>query len=634
MEEKRKFEAEVQKILHLVIHSLYSDKDIFLRELVANASDAIDKARFESLKNPELTLDWEIKIEPDKTRNKLKISDNGIGMTRDELIRDIGTIASSGTKVYLDSLTKSEEMNLPELIGQFGVGFYSAFMVAEKIEVVSKKAGSNEPAVRWESTGESDYTIDEATKSDSGTEITLELKPDCKTYLEEWKIRDIIKKYSDFIEYPIRMQVKNKDKNSSQSIDYEILNSMKAIWLKKSSDVKDEEYNKFYGHLSHSDSEPLSKIHFSAEGTTEFKALLFIPSKAPFGFFGTDHDKKGIHLYVRRVFITDELELLLPGYLRFIKGVVESNDLPLNISREMLQNDPKIEKIKKNIIRKVLAELKKMLENEKDKYEKFFREFGNILKEGISVDFSNHDAIMELLMFETLNNEPGKLLSLKEYCLAMPVNQSEIYIIYGENRVSADNSPLLEQYRAKNFDVIVMTEAIDEWIIPSMREFSGKKIKVIGKDKTELENEIDENKAKNAKEANAKFADLLREITKKLSKYVKETKFSTRMTESPCCLVADEFAPGPHMEKIMKAMRQEVPEHKFILELNPEHSLCKNFIEIHKKNPVSAEIGEIAELLYNYALISEGKPAKDLNFFRKKIAEIMTYFVEKKAGNS
>ncbi|MCX6985418.1 MAG: molecular chaperone HtpG [Lentisphaerae bacterium] len=631
-EETRKFQTEVQELLNLVIHSLYSNKDIFLRELIANAADAIDKVSFESLTNPALKSDWEIRIEPDKEHGLLKISDNGIGMTRNELIENIGTIAKSGTREYLSSLKKTESKNIPELIGQFGVGFYSAFMVADKIEVITKRAGSDEKATIWISKGESSYTIDDADASEHGTSITLHLKPDCKTYLEEWKIREIVKKYSDFIEHPIKLVGIKKGKDESVSEEKPIIKSQKAIWLRPAGEITEEQYKQFYGHLSHFDADPLLHIHYSAEGTTEFKALLFIPSKAPFDLLSPEQHKKGLHLYIRRVFITDSCPDLLPEYLRFVKGVVDSSDLPLNISREMLQENPGILKINKNLVRKIIAELKSLFDKDREKYSSFFKDFGRYIKEGVHSDFQNRDKLLDLLLFETMNDPSGKTISLKEYVDKMPSEQKEIYYLTGDSRVLLENSPHLEFLKSKNFDVLFMTDPIDEWVVQSIPEYSGKKLKSAGKGEFDLDEKTKTEKEDKTKKALEEHKDLVGLLKKHLENDIREVRFSSRLTESACCLVSNEHDPSIQMERIFKAMNREMPKMKRILELNPDHPLIESMQNFYNKDPKDPKLAEFAELLYDQALLTEGIPLSDPLKFSKRVAMLMVGGINSEIG--
>ena len=430
MSEVREFKTEVQQLLQLMIHSLYSNRDIFLRELVANAADAIDKARFESLTRTELARDWQIRLAIDKDAKTLTITDNGIGMTADEVSANIGTIAKSGTKEFIKALAeKGETADMPELIGQFGVGFYSAFMVASKVELNTKKSGSDAPAVCWRSTGEGSYELDESNRTEPGTEIKLFLKDDCEIYLESWKLSEIVRKYSDFIAYPVILPQVKVNEDKTETVEDRVLNSQKAIWLRKPSEITDEEYKSFYSHLSnYGGTEYLKAIHMTAEGASEFKALLFLPKQAPFNLLMPDIQKKGLQLYIKRMFITDECKELLPDYLRFVCGVVDSSDLPLNVSREILQQNPLLDKIQTAVTGKIISEMKKLLENSREDYEKFFAEFGKIVKEGLHTDRANCEKLKDIVLYESMNSGEGKMITLKEYVDAMPESQKDIYL--------------------------------------------------------------------------------------------------------------------------------------------------------------------------------------------------------------
>lgn len=634
--EIRKFEAQTQKVLDLMIHSLYSNKDIFLRELVANAADAIDKARFHSLSHKEMAQEWTIRIEPDKKNRTIKIMDNGIGMTHDEVVKNIGTIAQSGTKGFLEELSKKDQKNAPELIGQFGVGFYSAFMVSDSIEIETKKAGSNEPAVKWISCGEGEYTIDDSKRTEQGTTVTLYLKKDGEKYLETWKLREIVKKYSDFIEYPIKMKdmvkepKKKEDGDKSEKPEYidvekdEILNSQKAIWLRNPKEITEDEYKQFFNHLSHSGGDPLKTVHYSAEGTSEFKALLFIPSKNPVTVFMPDTRKKNLHLYIRRIFITDECPDLLPEYLRFVDGVVDSNDLPLNVSRETLQDNPTLDKIEKNLIKKIITTLTQIKENEKEKYVSFFKEFGRYIKEGVHTDYENKDKLQDLLLFESMKNEPGKLISLKEYSDAMSKEQKDIYYIIGESRSIIENSPHLEMFKAKGFDVIFMTEPIDEFVVMNTFKYGEKGMRAVGKGEIDLDSEEEKKQNKEKEEETKKeYSSLLEFIQKKLSENVNEVRFSKRLTDSACCLVGGAYDQSPYMERIMKAMNQNMPKTKRVLELNQSHPLVSAMKKLYEISSNDPKLGEFAELLYDQALLAEGSPIANPMQFSKRVANLM-----------
>ncbi len=622
MAKTKKFETEVSKLLQLMIHSLYSNRDIFLRELVANAADAIDKARFESLSRPELAKEWRIRLEANKENKTLTISDNGIGMTEDEVVENIGTIAQSGTKNFIASLEadKTASADIPELIGQFGVGFYSAFMAAEEVTLITRKAGSDAPAVRWTSKGEGEYEIDTADKAEAGTEITLKLRGDAEMYLESWKLSEIIHKYSDFIAYPIILPTVKVNEDKTETVEEKVLNSQKAIWLRKADEITEEEHKSFYSHLSNfGGTNYLKSVSISAEGTSEFKALIYIPESAPFNLLMPEIQKKGLQLYVRRVFITDECKELIPDYLRFLAGVVDSSDLPLNVSREILQENPHLMKIQKAITGKMLGEFKKMQENEPEKYAKFFKEFGKILKEGIHTDYTNQEKIKALAMYETMNSEPGKLISLSDYVKAMPESQTDIYYITGEKREAVASSPVLEFYRSKGYDVIFMTDPIDEWVMQSMIQFDKKQFKSVAKGDFELSGKDKEELDKKISEADKKYATLVEALKKSLADDVEQVRFSGRLTDSPCCLVTEGHGISPHMERLFKAMNQDIPKTKRILELNPGHPL----IEALNGKCGDGGFDKYARVLIDQALLAEGSPVNDPAAFARQVTELL-----------
>ena len=620
------FKTEVSQLLDLMINSLYSNKDIFLRELVANAADAIDKARFESLTRPELARDWQIRLAVDKENKTLTISDNGIGMTESEVIENIGTIARSGTKAFMQEMAAREDQSTaaPDLIGQFGVGFYSAFMVAEEVTLVTKKSGSDEPAVRWISKGEGSFETDTDPRTEPGTSITLKLRQNCDTYLEEWKLSDIVHRYSDFIAYPIIFPHVKVNEDKTETIEDRTLNSQKAIWLRKPSEITEEEHKSFFAHLSNwGGSEYLQVIPIAAEGVQEFRALIYIPEQAPFNFLMPDLQKKGLQLYVHRVFITDECKELIPDYLRFVRGVVDSSDLPLNVSREILQENPLLLKIQKAVTTKVLAELQKMLDNDPEKYRKFFREFGKILKEGIHTDRANGEKLKKLALFESMNNKAGELITLDDYVKTMPESQKDIYYITGESRAAVESSPALEYYRAKGFDVLFMTDPIDEWIMQSMYQFDKKNFKSVIRG----EFEADEEEKKTLDEAAEKYTKLVDFLKKSLDGDVSEVRFSGRLTDSPCCLVIEGNALSPHMERLFKAMNQEIPRTKRILELNPAHPLTE---ALNARCEAGEEgLDRFARVLYDQALLTEGSPIPDPAAFAKNVTELLLGHLKK-----
>ena len=620
MSEVREFKTEVQQLLQLMIHSLYSNRDIFLRELVANAADAIDKARFESLTRTELAREWQIRLAVDKEAKTLTITDNGIGMTADEVAANIGTIAKSGTKEFINALAeKGDNTDMPELIGQFGVGFYSAFMVASKVELHTKKSGSDAPAVCWRSTGEGSYELDDSPRTEAGTEIKLFLKDDADIYLENWKLSEIVRKYSDFIAYPVILPQVKVNEDKSETVEDRVLNSQKAIWLRKPSEITDDEYKSFYSHLSnYGGTEYLKAIHMTAEGSSEFKALLFLPKQAPFNLLMPDIQKKGLQLYIKRMFITDECKELLPDYLRFVCGVVDSSDLPLNVSREILQQNPLLGKIQTAVTGKVISEMKKLLENSRENYEKFFSEFGKIVKEGLHTDRVNCEKIKDIVLYESMNTPEGKYITLKEYVDAMPESQQDIYYITGDKRSSVASSPVLEYFRAKGYDVLFMTDPIDEWVMQSMFQYLKKSFKPVTKG--EFEEKDSEEKIKTAAEKYAKLVDFLKE---KLADKVSEVRFSARLTESPCCLIVDNSALPPHMERLFRAMHQEIPVSKRIFELNADHPLIEAFNARIAAGETSEQMEKFANALYNQALLLEGSPLDNPVEFASTITTLL-----------
>ncbi|MDD2320895.1 MAG: molecular chaperone HtpG [Geobacteraceae bacterium] len=632
------FRTEVQQLLDLVIHSLYSNKEIFLRELVSNSSDAIDKIRFESQTDKSILEDnaeWKIKLIPDKEAGTLTIRDNGIGMTADEVEANIGTIAQSGTKSFLQALKEQNVQQHPELIGQFGVGFYASFMAADRVTLTTRRAGAKGSATRWESVGDGTYTIEECEKETRGTDIVLHLKDEMKEFLDEWRIRSIIKKYSDYVQYPVTMDITREElpqgvdgkpiegAEKIKKTEEETLNSMKAIWTRPKSEITEDEYHEFYKHVSHDYSDPFRTIHYSAEGTSEFKALLYIPEHRPFDLF-TPERSKGVHLYVKRVFITDKCENLLPDYLRFVKGVVDSSDLPLNVSREILQEDAQIRKIQKNLVTKILSTLAETKEKQPEDYLKFYKEFGPVLKEGIHFDHANREKLQELVLFESSKTEPGSYVSLKEYVDRMPEGQKEIYFITGTSRATVENSPHLEICRKKDYEVLFLTDPIDEWLVQSLTEYQEKKLKSVLAGKLEIETEEEKKEqGEKKKEAEKQYGDLLGFIKEKLDDRVKEVRLSDRLTNSACCLVADEYGMNANMERILKAMNQDVPESKRILELNPDHAITRIMQGLFDKDKANSRLDDYCELLYDQALLTEGSPIKDPLRFTRLISELM-----------
>jgi molecular chaperone HtpG len=635
--EKMEFKTEVKELLDLMIHSLYSHKEIFLRELISNASDAIDKARFESLTNKEIldnTGEWKIKIIIDKATGTLTVSDNGMGMTHDEVIAELGTIAHSGTKDFLRALQDKALKDRPELIGQFGVGFYSSFMVADKVTVITRKATKKtNKAVKWESTADGSFIIDEAEKDRAGTDVILHIKNEDKNYLDEWEIRQVIRKYSDYIEHPVVMDIEREkedpqDKSKKVKVtEEEKMNAGKAIWLKDPSEVTTEEYNDFYKHISHDFGDPAKVIHYRTEGTSEFTALLYLPSKAPYGILYKDY-KIGPTLYVKRVQIMDHCEQLIPEYLRFVKGVVDSSDLPLNVSREILQSNKHVEIIKKSIIKKVLDALSDMKTNSFDVYAGFHKEFSRVLKEGIHFDFARKEQIADLLLFQSTKTEPGKYTTLEDYVKNMPIAQSEIYYIIGKPDENTLQSPYLEAFREKGYEVLIMTDEIDDIIMLDLREYKGKKIKSAVKGDISLDKagETDKEKSKE------KFEKLLTLIKEQLKDEVKDVRLSGRLKDSACCLVAGEGELDPQMEKMLRSMGQEVPSNKRILEINPAHQMFEAMNDLVAKGGQDQLLKEYIDLLYSQALLLEGSKVKEPAAFSKAMAKLMLENAQHHAG--
>jgi molecular chaperone HtpG len=632
------FRTEVQQLLDLVIHSLYSNREIFLRELISNASDAVDKARFESQTDKAMLEDnseWKIKLIPDKEAGTLTIRDNGIGMTMEEVETNIGTIAQSGTKAFLQGLKEQSVKDHPELIGQFGVGFYASFMAADRVTLVTRRAGDKKAATRWESVGDGTYTIEECEKETRGTDVILHLKDEMKEFIDEWRIRSTVKKYSDYVQYPVTMDITREESprgvdgkpiegaEKIKKTEEETLNSMKAIWTRPKSEITEEEYNEFYNHISHDYGKPFRTIHYSAEGTSEFKALLYIPEHRPFDLFMPEH-RKSVHLYVKRVFISDKCEHLLPDYLRFMRGVVDSSDLPLNVSREILQEDVQIRKIQKNLVGKILSTLAETREKTPEDYLKFYKEFGPVLKEGIHFDHANKEKIQELVLFESTKTDSGAFVSLKEYVGRMPEGQKEIYYITGTSRAVVENSPHLEICRKKEYEVLFLTDPIDEWVVQAMTEYDGKKLKSVLQGELELDTE-DEKKEheEKKKEAEKQYGGLLGFIKEKLDDRVKEVRLSNRLTDSACCLVADEYGMNANMERILKAMNQDVPESKRVLELNADHPITRVMQKLFDKDKGNKKLDDYCELLFDQALLTEGTPVKDPLRFTRLISELM-----------
>ncbi|MEU5263916.1 molecular chaperone HtpG [Amycolatopsis sp. NPDC021455] len=619
--ETLEFQSEARQLLQLMIHSIYSNKDTFLRELVSNASDALDKLRLESYRDKDLdadTSDLHITIETDPAGRTLTVRDNGIGMTRDEVVALIGTIAKSGTADFLTKLKEAKDAAASQdLIGQFGVGFYASFMVADKVTLVTRRAGTAE-GVRWESSGEGTYTIQAVEDAPQGTAVTLHLKPeDAEDHLYDYtspaKIREIVKRYSDFITWPIRMT------GEGENAEAETVNSMKALWARSSSEVTEDEYHEFYKHVSHDWQDPLETIRLQAEGTFEYQALLFLPSRAPMDLFMRER-KRGVQLYVKRVFIMDDCESLVPEYLRFVKGVVDAQDLSLNVSREILQQDRQIQLIRRRLVKKVLSTVKTMMTADAEKYATFWQEFGRAVKEGLLDDFENREAILEISSFAS-THDAEKPTSLRDYVSRMKDGQEHIYYMTGESRSAIENSPHMEAFRAKGYEVLVLTDPIDEMWVDAVPGFDGKQFQSIAKGQVDLESDEDKKATEVAREQQKKdFENLLTWMAAALGDTVKEVRLSSRLTTSPACIVGDTHDLTPTLEKMYRAMGQELPPIKRILELNPEHALVTGLREAHASRPDDEGLAETAELLYGMALLAEGGELADPSRFIKLLA--------------
>ncbi|MBW2451896.1 MAG: molecular chaperone HtpG [Deltaproteobacteria bacterium] len=624
--ENLEFKTEVKQLLDLMIHSLYSHKEIFLRELVSNASDAIDKARYLALTEKTINPtgdDWQIELIPDTEAGTLTVRDNGIGLTRDEAAEELGTIAHSGTKEFLKLLESNKVKDNPELIGQFGVGFYSAFMVADQVTVLTRRAdAAADEAVRWKSDADGSYTLEDITKNTRGTDVILHLKEDEKKYLEEWELRKVVKQYSDFIEYPVVMNVTRSQPDSDdkekmiEKTELETLNSRKAIWIKDKSEVSEEEYQEFYKHITHDFKEPARTIHYRAEGTTEFSALLYLPKERPFDIFYQDY-KIGPTLYVRRVQIMDHCEAMLPPYLRFVKGVVESADLPLNVSREILQDNKVVNVIKKNITKKILDTLAAMKNEDLEAYTAFYEQFGRILKEGIHHDFERRDTIAELLLFESTKTEPGKKITLDEYVKRMPLEQKEIYYMTGPDRATAESSPYLEVFKEKGLEVLLMTDDIDDLIISSLGQYQEKDLQ------SAIKGDLDLGDGVKKEEKQKEFSDLLALMKEQLKDVVGEVRVSGRLKDSAVCLVAGEHDLDPQMEKMFRAMGQNVPKGQRSLEVNPDHPLITKMQALFTADAKNERLKEYVDLLYDQALLLEGDRPRDPVAFAKTMSKLM-----------
>lgn len=626
---KKSFKAETKKLLDLMINSIYTNREIFLRELISNCSDAIDKLKFKSLTAPELIKDggdFEIWIETDKEHKTLTISDNGIGMTHDEVVENIGTIAKSGSKEFFDKLSESENnKNAEELIGQFGVGFYSAFMVAEKVKIRTRSAQAElSEGVIWESTGDGNYTVEKAEVEKRGTEITLYLKEDVLKeihLLDHDELEELVTRYSDFIRYPIKMNVEKET-----VIEEKTLNSMKPIWNREKSDVTEEEYKEFYRHAFHAYDEPVDVIHTKGEGTVEYTALIFIPSQIPFNFYSS-HFERGMKLYSKQVFIMDKCKELVPEYLGFIRGIVDSPDFSLNISREILQHSSQLKVISKNLEKKILGALKYMLENDREKYIKFWKEFGKAIKAGVYSDYGmNRDKLQDLLMFESSHSD--ELTTLDEYVKRMPEGQKEIYYAAGRDKDAVKNTPQMEAIREKGYEVLYFIDKIDEFASAVIINYKEKPLRNISAADLNFDTEKEKKeKEEKRKEKETESKSLLETLKKHLENEVKEVRLSSRLKNSAVCLVSGSDGISINMEQVLsEAAMSNMPAPKAtrILEINPDHKIFAKLNEIYTANPESSKLNDFAQVLYNQALLMEGIAPKDPVKFASMISEIMS----------
>ena len=618
------FQTEVKQLLDLMVHSLYSNREIYLRELISNASDAEDKLRFEALQDDSLyekDTDLKIRVEFNKDLKTITVLDNGIGMSREEVIENLGTIAKSGTKQFFEALTGDQTKD-SQLIGQFGVGFYSCFIVAKKVEVTTRRAGqSREKGVRWISAGENDYSIETVDRAKRGTKVVLHLRDDADEFLNSYRLREIITKYSDHISFPIVMDkdneddVDNKDGKGDDKTGEDTVNSATALWTRNKKEIKDDEYNEFYKHIGHDFEDPLAHIHNKVEGKLEYTSLLYIPSRAPFDLWDREQ-VHGVKLYVRRIFIMDDAKQLLPPWLRFVKGVVDSDDLPLNVSREILQQNKVVDSIRSGCTKKIIGLLKSMSKNDEEKYQKFWKIFGKVLKEGV-VDTSDYkDELSDLFRFSSTHDDTeDQKVSLKDYVGRMQEGQQSIYYVIADSYTTAKSSPHLEIFKKKGIEVLLLSEPIDEWVTTHLSEFDGKKLQSVNKGELDLGDIQDEKEKKKSEKKSKAHIDLVKHIKEVLDEKVKEVRVTSRLTTSPACLVSDDNDMGRHLEQILKASGQSIPGAKPILEINPDHPIIQKII-VEKDDDLFSDWSHI---LFDQALLSEGGQLSDPGNFVNKL---------------
>ncbi len=615
------FQTEVKQLLHLMIHSLYSNKEIAIRELISNASDAADKLRFEALNDNKLyegESELKISVDYDKKNRIISISDNGIGMSRDDIVENIGTIARSGTKEFLTKLSGDQAKDA-HLIGQFGVGFYSAFIVADEVTLETRKAGEND-AFRWQSKGDGEFTLESIEKKTRGTTVTLHLKKDEDEFLDDWRLREIIKKYSDHITLPITMKKTDfKDGESIKTDEDETVNDASAIWTRNKKDIKDKEYKEFYKNISYDSDDPLAYFHNRVEGTQEYTTLFYIPSKAPFDLYDRER-QHNVKLYVKRIFIMEANEKLMPQYLRFIKGVIDSSDLPLNVSREILQDSKQVETIRSGSVKRILSSLEDLAKKKPEDYKKFWSQFGRVLKEGPAEDFVNKEKIASLLRFSsTYDESEDQIVSLQDYIDRMKPEQEAIYFITADSYVAAKNSPHLEIFKKKKIEVLLLGDRVDEWLVANLSEFNGKKLQSIAKGDLDLGKLEEEKEKEEKKKVEADAKTLVEKIKSSLGDRVKEVKVTHRLTDSPSCLVVGEHDISGNLERILKAAGQQTPENKPTLEINPKHALIQKLDGFKE----SSDFDEYASVIFDQAILAEGGQLEDPVSYVKRINQLL-----------
>lgn len=616
------FQAEVTQLLDLVINSLYSHKEVFLRELVSNASDALDKLRFRALTEPDLMKDGaplEVRISADKAAGTVTIEDTGVGMSKEELVKNLGTIAHSGTRGFLDVMKQAGKTDA-NLIGQFGVGFYSAYLAADHVDVVSRAAGSDE-AFRWTSDAKGSFKVEPAEKAERGTQVVLHIKEEQKQFLDEWQLRDLVKRYSDFVSYPIKLQVTKKtstDKDAKNELVYEAINKASALWQRPKGEITEEQHAEFYKHLTHDGDGPLTKIHFTVEGNQVFTALLYVPKHAP--LVEMDADRRGVRLFVKRVFIMDDCRELLPPWMRFVRGVVDSDDLPLNVSRETLQDSSVVRTIKKQLVKKVLDALDEMAKERAEDFAAFWKAFGVALKEGLATEWEHRERLAKLLRYPSSKGEG--LVSLEQYVARMPEGQEAIYFVFGESEKALASSPHIETLKKRGYEVLFMTDPIDEWATDSLREFEKKPL--VSAMRADLKLTESENEKKDRELNEGKLTGLTKKMREVLGDEIADVRVTDRLTDSPVCLVVQEGEHHAFLEQVLKTHGRAVPASKRTLEVNPTHPLIESLRELAERDPESPRLTEWIELLHDQALLTEGSKIADPNRFAKRMTDLLS----------